>query len=364
MEKLFYFIFLLSSISALSQKKIIDTLSKEPISFSEMYSEKGEILGTTNYYGEISEEELLKIKNLNIKEIYFHHNNYQSKHISYQELSNLNTIYLLPSQIDKINNLDEVIVLSNIKKKYKKLTAYFRSIQYNNNQPQYYMDGIVEYYISLKNGKIKFNILQNRSLKDNNIKQIDEKGLIRLNFNLAGVLNLSDFVDFKKLESEYTIQQKDNSFSIAKENLEIGKIITNNNNTFLNMEIYSEKNPKIMKLFGTESILKNYTVNAIYEKNEDVNKLKNVEYIKEYREYKIKQRKDLEYTSINVINEIYIIDKAFTDTKSQSGNPYFTFITESNYKEDFWINILKNNYITPVPETVELFIEKKLSESK
>jgi hypothetical protein len=360
MKKKCYLILVLLSFPVLSQKIVIDSLSNKTISFAEMYSEKGEILGITDYNGEISLEQLTKINKLNVKQINIRHNNYQNRNISLKELFSSNNISLIPFQMDKINKLDEVIVLSHNKKKYIKLTAYFRNIQFNNNQPQYYMDGIVEYYISTKNGKVKINVLQNRSLKDPDIIQIDEKGLIRLNFNIAGVPSFGNFIDYQKLEKEYTINDLNNFGTVNKDNLEIGKIRTEDEKTFLDMEIYSKKNPKVMSLLGTESILENYTVNAIYRKNKSINKLKDLLYFKEYREYNIKQKRDIVYTHINCINEVYIIDKEFTDVEAKSDNNFYSFINESNYEDDFWKKA-NNNYITPIPETVIQFIEKKVN---
>ena len=87
----FLFLFLIT-ISVFSQKKIIDSLSKEPIPFVEMYSGKGDILGTTNYKGEVSISQLNKIKLTGVEQLYFNSNNYQSKSISIKEFLNSNNI--------------------------------------------------------------------------------------------------------------------------------------------------------------------------------------------------------------------------------------------------------------------------------
>src|SRR5690606_12217640 len=173
--KLKYVIFLvlfLMFYNGFSQKEILDSVSKEPISFVEMYSENGDILGTTDYNGEISNVQLNNIISKGSKLLYFHHNNYQDKTISTEEFLNSDNISMTPLEIEKLNALDEVVVFSKSNKKYIKFTAYFRNIQFNNFQPQYFMDGVVEFYISNKNGKAKIFVLQNRSLKDTSIKQI------------------------------------------------------------------------------------------------------------------------------------------------------------------------------------------------
>jgi hypothetical protein len=350
------------SLAGYSQKKLIDSITNNPISFVEMYSEKGIILGTTDYDSEISIVQLNKIINKGIKQLYFHHNNYKDKKITIEQFLNSDNISLIPLEIEKPNILDEVMLFSKSNKKYIKFTAYFRNIQFNNSQPQYYMDGIVDYYISNKNGKAKICVLQNRSLKDNTIKQIDEKGLVRLTFNIAGVPNFEDLIDLEKIKKEHQVHKIGNNFSINKEGLEIGKIETTTDNMFLNLEIHSPENPKVMKLFGTESILKKYSVSAIYKDTyNNLNHLKDLLYFKEYREYDIKQKKEENYTYITTINEVFIIDKEFTDEEPSSKDSFYSFIDKSNYGEPFWESI-KSDYIVPLPKTVNIFIKDKLAE--
>ena len=361
MKFLYMGLFFLSSNFISSQIKIIDSETKTKIAFVEMYSENGDILGTTNYNGEISKLQIDKINTSGIKQIYFHHHNYVIKNISKNEFSNSDKINLVSLEIEKLNILDEVMLFSKSKKKYIKFTAYFRNVQFNNFQPQYYMDGIVEFYISNKNGKAKIFVLRNRSLKDTSIKQLDERGLVQLDFNIAGVPNFEDFIDFEKLKKEYQIDKLDTSYSFIEDGIEIGKIEEEKDNLVLNLQIYSIEKPKIMKLFGTESILKGYTVNTINNKTENPNILQDLLYFKEYREYDIKQRKEKNYTYINCINEVFIIDRELTDDEPPSKDSFYSFIDKSNYEKPFWENI-KNGYIAPLSQTVEEFIKNKLSE--
>lgn len=361
MKFLYMGLFFLSSNFISSQIKIIDSETKTKIAFVEMYSENGYILGTSNYNGEISNVQLNNIRNNGIKQLYFHHNNYQSKNISIKEISNSDIISLVQLKTEKLNVLDEVMLFSKSNKKYLKFTAYFRNIQFNDSQPQYYMDGIVEFYISNKNGKAKIFVLQNRSLKDTSIKQIDEKGLVQLDFNIAGVPNFEYFIDFEKLKKEYQIDKRDTSYSFIEDGIEIGKIDVEKDNIVLNLQIYSIEKPKIMKLFGTESVLKGYTVNTIYNKTENPNILQDLLYFKEYREYDIKQKKDKIYTYINCINEVFIIEKEFTNEEPSSKDSFYGFIDKSNYEKPFWESI-KNDYLIPLPQTIDMFIKSRLYE--
>ena len=199
---------------------------------------------------------------------------------------------------------------------------------------------------------MKINILQNRSLSNKNIKQIDKRGLIRLNFNLAGVPNFSDFSDYENLQSGYLI--KDNVIN-NEQNLKIGTIEIKDDKVFLNIDIHSEDRPKTMRGFGIISILKKYSVNAVYKEKELTNKIKELVYFKEYRKYNIKQKKDKLFTRIDVINEIKILSKEFTNDKTKTKSDYYYFLNQSNYKEAFWENI-DSSFIPPISKTVRTFI--------
>ena len=145
-------IFLLFFINVQSQKIIVDSLSQKPISSVDMYSENGSIIGNTDYKGKISQRLISKIGKLDIKYIYFSHYDYEEKYLSKHEFVTSKKINLTQR---KAIILDEVVVNQKIKKKYLKLTAYFRSIQFNNEKPHYFMDGLVEYVINTKNNKMK-----------------------------------------------------------------------------------------------------------------------------------------------------------------------------------------------------------------
>ena len=97
----------------------------------------------------------------------------------------------------------------------------------------------------------------------------------------------NEFTSFKNLNNEYNLKTEDSLKTNILEkntNIEKGTISTLDNNSNLQLEIISVLKPKIMKLFGMESHYNNYTINAIYENNENqIINLENIIYFKEIR---------------------------------------------------------------------------------
>ncbi|MEE1382261.1 MAG: hypothetical protein U0K32_00425, partial [Segatella copri] len=69
----------------------------------------------------------------------------------------------MPGHITKIQKLEDVNVTGN-RPHFIRLKGYYRSYQTNDSVMKYFNDGIVEYYINLKNGKTDLNAYSKRNL--------------------------------------------------------------------------------------------------------------------------------------------------------------------------------------------------------
>ena len=67
----------------------------------------------------------------------------------------------MPGHITKIQKLEDVNVTGN-RPHFIRLKGYYRSYQTNDSVMKYFNDGIVEYYINLKNGKTDLNAYSKR----------------------------------------------------------------------------------------------------------------------------------------------------------------------------------------------------------
>lgn len=360
--KHFFILLLLHSfVIAYSQHTVRDSLTHEKISFVEIYSDNGNLIGLTNSQGEISTQLNSEISASKTNFLTFIHPTFNNKIIPVKLFKNNPIVYLSPIIIE----LKEVVIVPKPKKyKYLKLKGYFRSIQINDDKPQYFIDGIVEYYISVKSGNVKNRIVSNRSFENKSIKQISSS----FHFSVAGAPMFNKFFTYKNLIGQYDFDSS-NGESIKlidkKERKEKGVFKTLNEDSVMQLEIISKENPKIMSLFGVESNFNNYTVNTVYSTN-NIEKmdLDNLTYFKEIRNYNVKRKKEEKYTRIDATHEFFLIEKEYVNEIGSKGSEsFYFFLKPSNYLEDYWKSI-DNELFQPLPKSLEAYIEQNLIEIK
>jgi len=347
---------LLSLSSIYSQHKIKETFSEKFVPFVEIYSEKGDLIGVSDINGDISSELENKIDNSKATNLTFVNSSYITSELSIEKFKNSPIISLNRIAIE----LDEVVIMKPKTYKYLKLKGYFRSLQINEDRPHYYIDGIVEIYISLKSDIIKMRMISNRSFENKSINQLSSTYF----FMVAGAPIFNEFTSFKNLNNEYNLKTE-NSFKTTildkDSNLEKGTISTLDNNSNLQLEIISTSKPKIMKAFGMETDYNNYTINSIYESNENQKiNLENIIYFKEIRSYNIKRKQKDKFQKVEATHEFYLLEKEYVnELESKQFDSFYTFKRPSKFEDKYWEKV-DNKYFQPLPKSIEKYIEEKL----
>ena len=345
-----------SIFSIYSQHKIKETFSEKFVPFVEIYSEKGDLIGVSDINGEISSELENKIHNSKATNLSFVNSSYLTSELSIEKFKNSPVISLNRIAIE----LDEVVITKPKTYKYLKLKGYFRSLQINEDRPHYFMDGIVEFYISTKSDKVKMRIISNRSFENKSINQISPTYF----FMVAGVPMFNEFTSYENLNNRYELKT-DNSLkttiSDKETNLEKGTISTLNNNSNLQLEIISTLKPKIMKLFGMETYYNNYNINSIYESSDyqKIN-LENIIYFKEIRSYDIKRKQKDQFQKVEATHEFYLLEKEYVNKlDSKLFDDFYTFKRPSKFEDKYWEKV-DNKYFQPLPKATERYIEENL----
>ncbi len=80
----------------------------------------------------------------------------------------------MPNHLTKVQNLQEVNV-TETRPRFVRLKGYYRSYQHNDSILKYYKDGIVEYFINLKNGKVALNRYEGRTMHNSSLIAQDRK---------------------------------------------------------------------------------------------------------------------------------------------------------------------------------------------
>jgi hypothetical protein len=360
--KLFSLLFLCFT-SALVAQEVRDSISNVSIPFVEIYSNQGDLIGRTDNSGKIDKILFQKMLNAKSSTISFVYPSCYTKKILIDSIQINSIIKLSPI----IHSLKEIVVSPNIDNhKYLCLTAYFRSLQINDNRPHYYMDGFVEYYIDKKIGKVKTTLLCNHSFENKNIDPLKKTKTVYVDFNLVGIPHLQDIPQYKNLAKKYSLTEinKDSILIIDKKQKKgVGRIFPDQNNAEADLRIYSEENPKteqMWKILGIDCILSNYNVSAIYDKRDIADCLmENLLYFKNSRSYNIKKKKDKEYQKIDDTFEVFVVDKKFTNIEPKENADYGFHgdVNTGNCNKD-----IENIYYQDLPNSVTEFIKKNLTE--
>ena len=365
--KKFYFLILLflnCFVFVYSQHSIKDAISQESVPFVEIYSNVGNLIGSTDVDGLLSKDLEHYILLSNAKNLTFVNSFYENKVVTIDDF-NKNTVFTMNPIV---NELKEVIV-SNRKdeNQYLILKTYVRSLQINNDRVHYFMDGIVEYYISLKTGKVKLKFLSNRSFENKSIPQLKEKGISRVNFQIVGAPMLSELLDYNTLNKSYVLQKSTVHVTIKdkEDNSLKGNLYLNPTGTSLALGIITVDKPKVMKGLGVENILNNYTINSFFSNKEfeDIG-FDSLLYFKETRNYEIKAKKDEVTQKVDATHEVFVLGYLFSekmDVKDLNSN--YSLMHSSAYQDNYWEHV-NNALFQPLPKTLEKYIEENLTEIK
>lgn len=345
-------------VSSLNAQEIQDSVQHVSIPFVEIYSDQGDLIGQTDCKGKFTESLNKEIFLSKTKKIYLVHPLYVTTVVDIAILARKIKIQLSPIEY----SLDEVTVYPQKQDfKYLKVTAYFRSLQINNDLPQYFMDGKVEYYINQKSRKTTIKIIGNRSFENEKIKQLDEKGSVRVSFILAGVPYFEKEMNYKNLAKDFFLTSNGGVVNIKgeKSQTECGSIKNFQNNKILEINLITEENPKIMGGFGNESVLYNEQLRAAYQTNncEDINE-GNVLYFKMSRNYKIKNKHDRDYQKVDVTHEFFFLNAEYTNQK-ESNYGFYTFKPSEN--EEVCVQHVQNPYYQELPCGVMEYIKRYLT---
>jgi hypothetical protein len=364
MKKFQFALIILLHTFLYSQYSIKDAVSLGGVPFVEIYSDEGNLIGITDFDGLLSKEVQHKIQSSNPKHLTFVNSFYESSVVSIDNYNN-NTVF----KMNPIVNPLKEVVISNRKDKnqFLVLKTYVRSLQINNDRVHYFMDGIVEYYISLKSNKVKLKFLSNRSFENKSIRQLKEKGFSRIYFQIVGAPMLSPFLDYNKLNESYGLQKSafDLKIKSKEDNSLKGSLYLNPNGTSLTLGIITDDKPKVMKGLGVENTLNNYTINSFFSNKEfeDIG-FDSLLYFKETRNYGIKAKKDKVTQKVDATHEVFVLGCRFSekiDAKGLENN--YSFLFSSTYQDSYWEKV-NNALFQPLPKSLEQYIEENLTEIK
>ncbi|KGE15594.1 hypothetical protein [Sphingobacterium deserti] len=218
-----YLIFLLFLIlgktPAFAQVLFIDQNTKNPITALNLYNKDGELIGFTDNQGKYTstlERQSAPAFPLTINT---QHLSYESKSIVLQNLSEPQTIEIVPRSVAmdavEVDSKPADVII---------LTGYYRSLETFDSNTKYFSDGIVEFYLPRNGKKVRYKLLDYRIFRDS-IVQKDFDTKMGSYFKVARLPNLSGHKLIDRLKRFDINKSNPNKLIIEKDNKETGQIL-------------------------------------------------------------------------------------------------------------------------------------------
>lgn len=316
MKKLsFFFLILISILPLQGQAYLLDEKDNSPIPFAQILNEKGAIIGLTDIEGQLP-----KLPN---KEgtITIQHLSYQTKEIPLKKVLKSKNIHLAPLAYD----LAEVDV--NAKKlEYIRLHGYYRSYQLNDSCIKYYTDGIVEFYIPVKSGEVKRQILKDRKLKNSSLTDKDKvrKKHVADHYISSPYLEKKTLIESIKGDAFHGVIKKDTISKICR----------------IEHDALALKKNKSGSLFGYTVRLAAIYDTETYNLQEDYQSYMDLLNQKRYRKLFYKHKKDSLEQQIEIIDELYIMEREYISQKDMKDaiSKQKSSSKSSQYPNEYWNN--------------------------
>ena len=238
-----------------------------------------------------------------------------------QKKSIMTILLFLPTclQAQESHTLQDVNV-TETRPHYVRMKGYYRSYQHNDSTLKYFVDGIVEYYINLKNGKVDLNKYARRNLRNNSLVSQDRKRAF--SYNDQGTFRPwpegKTFIELCR--KQYALKDSLGMQYIMLGDKPIGRI-TKNNTCQIEINLIPTYKNLTHNIFGfTQEDLKDDFVESYQLSSEDYYSFKDLLSQKTDKSYLFSYKKDTHKQLIHVITELYITEKEYV-AKKNSINP-------------------------------------------
>lgn len=236
-------------------------------------------------------------------------------------IKNILFLLFLPTCLQaQVNHTLQDVNVTETRPHYVRMKGYYRSYQHNDSTLKYFVDGIVEYYINLKNGKVDLNKYARRNLRNNSLVSQDRKRAF--SYNDQGAFRPwpegKTFIELCR--KQYALKDSLGMQYIMLGDKPIGRI-TKNNTCQIEINLIPTYKNLTHNIFGfTQEDLKDDFVESYQLSPEDYYSFKDLLSQKTDKSYLFSYKKDTHKQLIHVITELYITEKEYV-AKKNSINP-------------------------------------------
>lgn len=347
-------ILMMISVLINAQIKVIDSLTQEPISGVNLYADNGSLLGATNIAGEVVLDSLKQEKTANLT---FQHVAYSSSMVPFSEVKTMGKIKMVPRSI----KIDEVAIGDQSKADYVVLKGYFRNLALLNNKMGYFIDGIIAYYIPLKNKKekVRFILKEYRIFENKGATQdlADKMGTF-FSYN-PSLINLKSTSIACQLPKGFRLEEDKGRQSIKQGSTNMGFVQVSNEGkgqVYLNRVAPGTViDQRIFKIQARQH--SGVTIETFEHGKPDNLAMDHLVSVVRSAVTSVKKKNQIEYMPIETYDEFYVLEKEyittdqFTEYKKQFAKSIL-LKTGSNYQNRYWDDLDRYG-IPALPKGVE-----------
>ena len=185
---------------------------------------------------------------------------------------------------------------------------------------KYYEDGIVEYYINLKNEKVYLRKYGCRYLRNEELISKDKKRAFMLSDQATFRPWPEGTTFIEECRKKYTIQDSANVGYIKKDSQTIGRITTDSIRKCctIEMDMMPTYDKLSQNIFGfSQEIVSDKFTEAYRLSDEDYYSFKNLIFQKTDQSYNYWHKKDSHKQLIHVVTELFITEQEYVDEKKK-----------------------------------------------
>ena len=330
-------------------QQLLDATDRQPVPFAQLIDEKGVTIGVTDVNGQFPDS-------IRCKEITIQHLAYQSKTLRVSDLVAAVPIYLSPVPYE----LGEVTVASH-QVDYIHLTTYFRSYQLNDSCLKYYRDGYADYFIRLKNKKVKRIVPQMRTLVNRHLVENDRQRANQVVDKYITIPYMEERTLIERIKENGGTYQGDSLMNpLFVDHIQVGVVKMDTAKKVFRVEYdaLATRKKKSGTLFGYTTRLENYFQTEVYLFREGYQSYMDLLNRKDYRKLFYKHKDDLREQLIEVTDELYVLSHEYlTSDEAKSRMAQLKSAAEKAYP-------VGNGVVPSLPSCLEETLETEMAEER
>lgn len=288
------------------QAFVVDSDSHQPVPYAQIVNSRGVTIGVTDANGKFPSD-------LDSGKVTVMHVAYYPKEVVCRSLGDGSKISLEP----RCYSLDEIEV-SVKQNDYVHLKTYFRSYQQNDSCLKYYKDGFADFFVRLKNKKIKRYVSHPRVLENRSLTEKDRK---------RGAAMVDKYIATPYLEKQTLAERlehggwnfcKDSLFcTLSHDGKQYGavRLDTTGHTCVCTYDVLAGEGERNGSLFGFTNRLTDFLQTETYSLRDGIPSYMDLVNMRNYRKIFYKYKKDLREQMVEVVDELYVLDREYLSSE-------------------------------------------------